>query len=277
MVVERIRDLDVHKVQSGAAHVAQDRVACEEPLEIRIEQEPLAVIMRTPGDDIELALGFLYAEEIIKSTDDVGTVAHCKSGTDPNLENVVNVTLAPDRRGSVEAKLAQKKAARSTVTSSSCGVCGKLTIESLQASAQPFAREAVIDPALISSLPNALRSAQQIFDQTGGLHAAALFDRTGQLLVLREDVGRHNAVDKCVGAMLLREALPIDRAILMVSGRTSFEILQKALMARVQTVAAVSAPSSLAVELARASKMGLCGFVRGENLNVYAGELATTK
>jgi FdhD protein len=277
MVVERIRDLDVLKVKSGAAEMAKDRIACEEPLEIRIEQEPLAVIMRTPGDDIELTLGFLYAEEIIRHSDDVGTIAHCKSGTDPNLENVVNVTLAPDRKGSIEAKLAQKKAARSTVTSSSCGVCGKLTIESLQASALPFAEAAVIDTQLISRLPGALRDAQQVFEQTGGLHGAALFDRTGTLLVVREDVGRHNAVDKCVGAMLMREALPVAGAILMVSGRTSFEILQKALMARVQTVAAVSAPSSLAVELARASNMGLCGFVRGEKINVYAGEIATTR
>jgi FdhD protein len=274
MVVERIREFGVNALEKDGAHEEKtDRVAAEEPLEIRIDQIPLAVVMRTPGDDIDLSAGFLYAEEIIERADDVGTIAHCASGADPDLENVVNVRLSDGRAAAAEAMLATRKAERATITSASCGVCGKRTIESLHSSAKPFSRPPRIDPEAIRRLPDLLRSAQRVFDETGGLHAAGVFDAKGELRVVREDVGRHNAVDKCIGHLLLREALSIDGAVLFVSGRTSFEIVQKALIARIATVASVSAPSSLAIELARASNMALVGFVREGRLNVYSGEL----
>lgn len=275
MVVERIQEFGIQTLVDGEGFQSRvDHVATEEPLEIRIDGVPLAVVMRTPGDDIELAAGFLCAEEILRDTEDVGTIAHCRSGTDPDLENVVNVLLSSERKGSAEAMLAQRKAERSTVTSASCGVCGKRTIESLRASVGPFDRTPKIEPALIARLPEALRRSQEIFALTGGLHGAAVFNARGELIVMREDIGRHNAVDKCVGFLLLREMLPMQSGILMVSGRSSFEIVQKALLAGIQTVAAVSAPSSLAVTLARISRMGLVGFVRDGSLNVYAGDLA---
>jgi FdhD protein len=270
MVVERIRDFEVRVLEPGKGLREKcDRVASEEPLEIRIDDEPLAVVMRTPGEDMDLAAGFLHAEEIVKSADDIGTIAHCKDSDG----NVVSVRLSNARMSSAEARLAQKRAERTTITSASCGVCGKRSIESLHTSAPPFEAPTRIDPERIRRLPDALRSAQRVFDATGGLHAAAIFDRLGEPLVVREDVGRHNAVDKCIGWLLLREMLPVQGAILMVSGRTSFEIVQKALLARIPIVAAVSAPSSLAVELARASNMALCGFVRNGGLNLYAGAI----
>jgi FdhD protein len=258
-------------IRDGVVADREDGVAGEEPLEIRVDGAPLAVVMRTPGDDIELAAGFLASEGIITSADDVDTIRHCQTGQDRGYENVVDARLSQVRRGSVEAMLAKRKAERATVTSASCGVCGKVTIESLHSSAPPFAKKPEPDLSLIASLPSRLRAEQDIFRKTGGLHAAAIFDGDGLLEVVREDVGRHNAVDKCVGFLLLQESLPISRATLMVSGRTSFEIVQKALVARIQTVAAVSAPSSLSVELARASNMALFGFVRDGNLNAYAG------
>ena len=243
-------------------------VVTEEPLEIRIDDQPLAVVMRTPGDDIELAAGFLRAEGIIRDADDVATIAHCRE-TDAS-ENVINVRLTEARRNTAEAMLAARAAERSTVTSASCGVCGKRTIESLHVEAPPFESLATVDPEIIAALPDRLRATQTIFDATGGLHGAGLFTADGALVVAREDVGRHNAVDKVIGATLLREMPIPTRSVLMVSGRTSFEIVQKALIARIQTVAAVSAPTSLAIELARASRMTLMGFVRGGAFNVYA-------
>jgi FdhD protein len=273
MVVERIREFDVaRRADPGAPDRGQlDRVVIEEPLEIRIEGAPLLVVMRTPGHDLELAAGLLLSEEIIRDADDIGTIEHCRDATDPELANVVNVKLSEDRRASAEARLAQKKAERATVSSASCGVCGKRTIESLTSGAPPFAAPPAIDLSLIVDLPSKMRPAQELFDVTGGLHAAAIFAPSGELIVLREDVGRHNAVDKCVGHLLLSERLPVPGAILQVSGRASYEIVQKALVARIQTISAVSAPSSLAVELARASNMGLVGFVRGGGANVYSG------
>ena len=261
----RIRDVRVTAMVAGGEAIDRDDcVAAEEPLEIRIAGRPLAVVMRTPGDDIDLAAGFLKAEMIIATADDVGTIRHCQGE-----DNIIDVRLSPDRARSAEAMLAERMAERSTITSASCGVCGKKTIESLHAGAVPFSSKVKIDPAMIASLPGRLRQSQEVFDKTGGLHAAAIFDGGGNLLVLREDVGRHNAVDKCVGHLLLRETSPSD-GILVVSGRTSFEIIQKALVARIQTVVAVSAPSSLAIELATASNMSLFGFVREGKLNAYA-------
>ena len=270
VAVERIRSFSVKRL-GGAEDRADDAVVVEEPLEIRIDDRPLAVVMRTPGHDVELAAGLLHSEEIIGDADDVATIAHCRDGDDPDLENVVNVRLTPDRSADRAANLARAQAERSMLTTASCGVCGKRTIESLHATAAPFSSPPRLDLEQIGGYPDQMRPAQEVFDATGGLHAAAVFDASGQLLVLREDVGRHNAVDKCVGHLLLMERLPIDGAVLVVSGRSSFEMVQKALVARIQTVAAVSAPSSLAVELARDSNMGLCGFVRAGKLNVYAG------
>lgn len=245
----------------------------EEPLEIRLAGEPLAVVMRTPGDDLPLTAGFLLAEQIIVHSDDLGTMRHCQTG-DPETEgNVVDVRLSPSRAAAAASQLAQKKAERATVTSASCGVCGKKTIESLAASCPPLPRRPSIEPTLLLSLPGRLRAAQTVFEATGGLHAAAIFDRQGALLVLKEDVGRHNAVDKCLGALLLEERMPGPESILFVSGRTSFEIVQKAIVGRIGTVASVSAPSSLAIELASAANLVLVGFVRGETFNVYSGHL----
>lgn len=276
MVVERIREFGVHAVHGSDPPVARtDRVTVEEPLEIRLEGAPLAVVMRTPGDDIELAAGFLHAEGIVREADDLGTIAHCREPAAEGRDNIVQVRLGEGRRATAEALLAARRAERATVTSASCGVCGKRTIESLHTSAPPFASPPALDLAVVPGLPEKLRRAQPVFDATGGLHGAAIFDGRGELLVAREDVGRHNAVDKCVGHLLLREALPVPGAILVVSGRTSFEIVQKALLARVQTIVSVSAPSSLAVELARSSRMALLGFVRDDRLTIYSGRDAT--
>ncbi len=267
-MAEMARPISIHALKSEVWRECFDQVAVEEPVELRIAGEPLAVVMRTPGDDLALAAGFLLAEGIIRGADDLLSLRHCKSGADVGFENVVDAKLA--NAESAQALLAQRRAERSTVTSSSCGVCGKRSIESLHCLCPPFDQPPRLDIPLIRRLPDRLRSQQSVFETTGGLHAAAIFDTQGQLLVLKEDVGRHNAVDKCLGTLLLKELLPVD-GILMVSGRTSFEIVQKALVGRVQVVAGVSAPSSLAVELARSSNMGLCGFVRDGNLNVYAG------
>lgn len=272
MAVERIRTFDlISRSPGGAVAPKDDQVVVEEPLEIRIDDRPLAVLMRTPGHDIELAAGLLVAEEILADPDDALTIAHCRDGDDPDLTNVVNVRLTPARAANADARIARQQAERMTLTTASCGVCGKRTIESLQAFAAPFDAAPSLDLDALAALPDRMRPSQEVFDATGGLHAAAIFDADGTMLVLREDVGRHNAVDKCVGHLFMMERLPLLGAVLVVSGRSSFEMVQKALVARIQTVVAVSAPSSLAVELARSSNMGLCGFVRGGALNVYAG------
>ncbi len=273
MPLSMTHDVGVQALQDGGYLSRSDTVAAEEPLEIRLHGEALAVVMRTPGHDMELAAGFLCAEEIIRSGDDLESIRHCTSADADEPENIVEVRLIESVRRSAEALLGARRAERATVTSASCGVCGKRSIEALHANAPPFERPPEIIAARILPLPDRLRAAQQVFDSTGGLHGAAVFDADGALVVAREDVGRHNAVDKCVGFLMMRELLPLKGATLMVSGRTSFEIIQKALVARIQTVAAVSAPSSLAVQLANESNMGLVGFVRGGNLNVYAGAL----
>ncbi|MCA9553186.1 MAG: formate dehydrogenase accessory sulfurtransferase FdhD [Myxococcales bacterium] len=268
------REIGVQAYADGAFSHRADQVATEEPLEIRLAGEPLAVVMRTPGDDMDLTAGFLAAEGIVRAARDIGTMRYCRQGTDPDLQNVVDVVLSGPRADTAEAALARRRAERATVTSTSCGVCGKRSIEALHCDAPPFEAPPVLEHDVILALPPRLRQMQAVFQATGGLHAAAVFTAQGELLVAREDVGRHNAVDKCVGHLLLEERAPEPGMVLMVSGRTSFEIIQKALNARIQTVLAVSAPSSLAVELARASRMGLVGFLRGGAFNVYAGEVA---
>jgi len=262
----------VRVVQEDDERTRSDYLATEEPLEIRLvargQTHKLAVTMRTPGADFELAAGFLYGEGVIGGREDISRISYC---TDPNIDpeqhfNIVNVDLgaraAPDLR-TLE---------RHFYTTSACGVCGKASLEALQLrDCRAVSGGLEVAPRIIYGLPDKLRAAQDLFESTGGLHAAGLFSSEGELLCLREDVGRHNAVDKLVGWALLEGRLPLSDCILMVSGRSSFEIMQKSLVAGVPIVCAVSAPSSLAVALAREFNMTLIGFLREQRFNVYAG------
>ncbi len=262
MTANLVRPVRVTRVSPQGTSNRPDVAATEEPLEVRIDGEPFAVIMRTPGADHELTTGFLFSERVILSARDLASIQR-----NPQSGNVIDVHLesAPGR------DLTSRDAGRRRVVmNSSCGLCGRVTIESLRLEAPPILAEWTVSAALIGSLPDALRRAQTVFDETGGLHAAGLFDRSGHLETAAEDVGRHNAVDKVVGRMLLRERLPLDQSILFVSGRTSYEIVQKAFMAGISVVGAVSAPSSLAVELAEEVGIVLLGFVRGPAFNVYS-------
>jgi FdhD protein len=250
---------------------ADDHVAVEEPLEIRLAGMSLAITMRTPGDDDELVAGFLHSERVITGADDLDVVARYRVAEgDPAAGNVMNVLL----KGNVH--VARERLRRNFVASSSCGLCGKVTIDAIRADLPAVVSDLVVPAARFARLERAMGRAQATFERTGGLHAAGLFDADGELIVLREDIGRHNAVDKVIGHMVLTRRLPLDRCILMVSGRASFEIMQKALTARIPIVAAVSAPSSLAVELAAASDMTLVGFVRSGGFNIYAGAARIT-
>ena len=243
-----------------------DQLAAEEPLEIRVDGTPLTVMMRTPGYERELALGFLYGEGVIRGAADVAQMRILPNGEHPDLENVIDVELASGAPG------VDRRWQRNFLAASSCGLCGVSSIEAIHESAPPLPDDGlIIDRDIIYSLDARLRSEQAIFARTGGLHAAGLFTVTGEPVVVREDIGRHNAVDKIVGHAVERGLLPLDRHILMVSGRTSFEIVQKALQARIPVLVAVSAPSSLARDLAQASNQTLIGFLRGRSLNVYSG------
>lgn len=243
-----------------------DQLAAEEPMEIRIGGTPLTVMMRTPGHERELAFGFLFGEGIIRKAADVASMQMVPNGEHPDLENVIDVDLAPDAPG------VDRRWQRNFLAASSCGLCGVSSIEAIHESAPPLPDDGLaIDRDIIYGLDARLRSEQAIFARTGGLHAAGLFTATGDLVAVREDIGRHNAVDKIVGHAVERQLLPLDRHILMVSGRTSFEIVQKALQARIPVLVAVSAPSSLARDLAQASNQTLIGFLRGRSLNVYSG------
>jgi FdhD protein len=264
-MADMVRSCDVVRVRGGARLRDTDQAAAEEPLEIRLHQQPFAVIMRTPGHDRELAAGFLLAERVIASPDDLGTIEHCRDASDGNAANIVNVTLTDD--ATLDRVFADR---RNVATTSSCGLCGRRTIESLITGMPPIDATWTIASSVLVRLPDRLRQRQSAFDATGGLHAAALFSIDGQLIDMAEDVGRHNAVDKIIGRMIFREALPLSDHLLCVSGRTSFEIVQKAVLAGVPLVAAVSAPSSLAIELANESGVTLVGFVRGESFNIYA-------
>jgi FdhD protein len=264
---EALRSVDVIRVRGGVRAAESDRAATEEPLEIRLYDQPFAVIMRTPGADRELAAGFLLAERVIAGADDLGTIAHCTDVAADHPENIVNVTLVNKTAAAVERLLGGR---RQVMTNSSCGMCGRRTIESLAAEAAPLAVTWSVASSLIASLPERLRSRQAVFEETGGLHAAGLFSRNGTLVDVAEDVGRHNTVDKIIGRMLMREALPLSDHILCVSGRTSFEIVQKAIFAGIPLVAAVSAPSTLAIDLAQEYGVTLVGFIRGDSYNIYA-------
>jgi len=244
-----------------------DDLAAEEPLEIRVRKAPLAVTMRTPGQDIDLAMGFLLTEGIICGAGDVVTAQLCAGTDTPNTYNVVDVVLG------AEVPPPATDPSRNFYTTSSCGVCGKASIDAVRTrSLFDVAADPLVVPAqVLADLPDRLRAAQRTFDRTGGLHAAGLFTADGELLVLREDVGRHNAVDKVIGWALREGRLPLTGHVLLVSGRASFELTQKAWMAGIPLLAAVSAPSTLAAELADEAGMTLVGFLRGRSMNVYAG------
>jgi FdhD protein len=251
----------IARAAEGKIRADEDRLAIEEPLEIRLGSRPISITMRTPGHDQELALGFLFTEGIIRTHADIAGVA----GPRRDPANVVSVKL---RRG-VRVDLNRLK--RHFYATSSCGICGKTALQAIRVKNKPVAGTLRVPLSLLYSLPERLREEQETFEETGGLHAAAVFDAKGNLLYLREDVGRHNAVDKIVGAALMEARVPLDRHILVVSGRASFEIMQKALAAGIPIVAAVSAPSSLAVALARDFNMTLIGFLRERRCNIYAG------
>jgi FdhD protein len=262
----------VRIVEGGRVRVRPDTLATEEPMEIRLlagqTTETVAVTMRTPGADFELAAGFLYGEGIIDSPDDVQKISYCVA-SDLDAEqryNIVNVELRGGRKYDL------RPLERHFYTTSACGVCGKASLDQLELRGCPVMTAGPEIPAeIINTLPEKLREAQGLFDATGGLHAAALFDDKGELIALREDVGRHNATDKLVGWALLEEQLPLSEHVVLVSGRSSFEIMQKSLAAGVPIVCAISAPSSLAVDVAREFGMTLVGFLRGGRFNVYAG------
>jgi FdhD protein len=254
---------------TGATSTRPDTLAAEEPLEIRIDGKPLAVTMRTPGDDLDLAHGFLLTEGVIRTVSDIAVARYCDSVDDSgrNTYNVLDLALAPGVAAPVVG------IERNFYTTSSCGVCGKASIDAVRTktSYEPGGDTTPIRPEVLVGLPDTLRAAQKVFEKTGGLHAAGLFTADGELRCLREDVGRHNAVDKVMGWALREGLLPLSGHVLMVSGRASFELVQKALMAGLPALAAVSAPSTLAAELAAESGMTLVGFLRGETMNVYTG------
>jgi FdhD protein len=256
-------------VDDGTAVEREDILVAEEPLEIRIAGTPIAVTMRTPGDDFDLVAGFAWSEGIVTQPDHLSGLRYC-AGADAdgrNTYNVLDIALADD------APAVEASVSRSFYTTSSCGVCGKASIDAVRvrSSFDLRADEVTVAPSVLASLPQRLRAAQKVFDRTGGLHAAGLFSADAELLVLREDVGRHNAVDKVVGWALREKRLPLAGAVLMVSGRASFELVQKAYVAGIPVLAAVSAPSTLAAEFADSVGMTLVGFLRGTSMNVYAG------
>jgi FdhD protein len=262
-----VGDADDGPVASATSR--PDTVAVEEPLAIRVEGRPVSVTMRTPGDDFDLAIGYLLTEGVVPDAGAVHHAMHCldEDETGSPTFNVVDIALSPG------TALDTSRAERSSYTSSACGVCGKTSIEAIRATTRyAVARDtAVFDPAVVAGLPEALRSRQRAFDRTGGLHAAGLLTATGEVLAVREDVGRHNAVDKVVGWAAREGRLPLSGHILVVSGRASFELTQKAVMAGVPMLVAVSAPSSLAVELATEAGLTLVGFARPPRMTVYAG------
>lgn len=264
----------VIRIREGAVSTRPDTLVAEEPLEIRLNGKPLAITMRTPGDDFALAAGFLVSEGVFGRADEVQNIVYCAGATvdGSNTYNIVDVRTAP---GVVIPDITLE---RNVYTTSSCGLCGKASLDAVRTTARwaiddgGDAPPVRLEPALLAGLPDRLREAQRVFDRTGGLHAAALFTEDGEMLDVREDVGRHNAVDKLVGRALQRGDLPLSRTILLVSGRASFELAQKAVMAGIPVLAAVSAPSSLAVDLAAETGLTLVGFLRGPSMNVYAGE-----
>ncbi|BBX01628.1 sufurtransferase FdhD [Mycolicibacterium moriokaense] len=257
----------VQHVTADQAVARPETLVVEEPLEIRVNGTPLTVTMRTPGSDIELAQGFLLTEGVIAHRDDVLTVRYCKgAGPDQvNTYNVLDVTLAP------HVPPPDVDVARNFYTTSSCGVCGKASLEAVRTISKhgPGDDPSTVSAETLSALPDRLRDEQKVFASTGGLHGAALFDVDGTTLAVREDIGRHNAVDKVIGWALENDRIPLSATVLLVSGRASFELTQKAVMAGIPVLAAVSAPSSLAVDLASQSGLTLVAFLRGDSMNIY--------
>ncbi len=267
---QRPRSVDLTLVsewQDGSVRRFQDYLVGEEPLQIRVGKFPLTVTMRTPGHDLELAAGFLFTEGLIRRREQIRSLEQSAGAGEQDRGNVVQVELEG------EAALNLEQTQRNFFAASSCGICGKATIEQVRVRGiEPPNPNLRLDPQVLCRLPESLREAQAIFGRTGGLHAAGLFDTRGEMAALREDVGRHNAVDKVVGWALLAGKLPLSENVLMVSGRGGFEIIQKACVAGIPVVASVSAPSSLAVQLARELRLTLVGFLRGKRFIVYAGE-----
>ncbi len=276
-----ITQIEVKRISDNELVDHSDDLAVEEPLEIRLgfadgTHQAVSITMRTPGEDSELAVGFLFTEGILKSPDQVKQVRHCglkigkSTGTLDRAAALNSNTIRVDLAENVELDL--KKLERHFYTTSSCGVCGKSSIEALQTGATRIESELTVNADIIHRLPETLRAAQSTFDKTGGLHASALFEADGSLVIVREDVGRHNALDKVIGTKFMEDNVPLSDKILLVSGRASFELVQKALMAGIPILAAVGAPSSLAVELASEFGMTLIGFVRDGRFNIYCGE-----
>src|SRR5215207_5267698 len=261
------RNVRILRVAGEVVRELEDVAAVEEPLEIRLHDRSFAVIMRTPGQDRALAAGFLLAEGVITGIDDIGAVEHCRHPDHPDVHNVVNVFLLGAAATRLPEILADR---RNVLATSSCGICGRVRIESLQTRASPLVVTGSISRAVLHRLPEELRARQPLFDETGALHAAALFTFDGQCMAIAEDVGRHNGVDKVVGQMLLDSRLPLGNHVLVVSGRTSYEIVQKAWLAGVGIVSAVSGPSSLAIALAEEAGITLVGFARPAGFNVYS-------
>lgn len=269
-----VRTVEIMKVTANHRELVSDLVASEEPLEIRIgygqltarQQKKLSVTMRTPGHDFELALGFLFTEGIIHTFNQVESIKYCDDvGRQEEKENVVRVELKPD------VEIDFQKLQRNFYTTSSCGVCGKSSIDAVAQQCASIPLQWTVTPQIIYQLPQSMGNNQHVFEHTGGLHASGLFGREGNLVLLREDVGRHNALDKVIGAMLVKNEIPLHNSIVLVSGRASFELVQKAAMAGIAVLAAVGAPSSLAVELAIDSGITLLGFVRDNRFNIYSG------
>jgi FdhD protein len=278
--IESYRPATVHATveawDGDRQHSRVDVLAAEEPLEIRLAGCSVAVTMRTPGDDFDLAAGFLFTEGIIRNWADIASIAYCPSVDPANAGNIVNVN--PTDADIVNPE----RWRRNFFATSSCGVCGKASIEAIKQEAAPIDSHGTVENRILYALDSKLRGAQDVFAQTGGLHAAGLFDRGGEILAVREDVGRHNAVDKVIGQAVRSRQVPLRDHILVVSSRGSFEIVQKALMAGIPIVAAVSAPSSLAVELARSAGITLLGFLRSNGagsgrFNIYAGAERVTR
>jgi FdhD protein len=264
MIGRRVAERRVLKVAAEEARRARDRLAVEEPLELRVAGRPVGVTMRTPGNDVELAIGYCISEGLVARPDDVEAVRYCAPEGQPQEYNVLTVDLRPG------VPVPDPSLDRLAVTSSSCGVCGKASIDAVTVACPSLAGDGLAVPnGVLSAIPDRVRHAQRVFEQTGGLHAAALCDAEGEVRCVREDVGRHNAVDKVIGWAATERRLPLTGMVLFVSGRCSFEVVQKAAVAGTPLVAAVSAPSSLAVELAEQVGMTLVGFLRGETMNVY--------
>ena len=267
----RSRKVGIARYEDGAFSSRGDELACEEPLEIRVSGDTFAITMRTPGHDRELALGLLFAEGVLASVDDVATVTHCGRTGDPGRENTIDVRPVSTAKIILPDELAASFARRGTLITSACGVCGRKSIDDLLARCTPLPPGEPLSADAILRAVGSIKDAQELFTLTGGCHGARITTFAGELVAAFEDVGRHNAVDKVIGAMMLAKKLPLAGHILTVSGRASFELVQKAAVSGIPVLASVSAPSTLAVELAQRANVTLAGFVRGSAMNVYAG------